>query len=77
MIDCRQATQLVSKREEKKLSSWEKIELAFHLFICKYCKAFAKNSELINRIISRPPKAQLSDSEKEKMQKELEELKGS
>lgn len=47
MITCKQATDMVSKKEEGKLSFLNKIQLWFHLFICTVCKLFYRQNELI------------------------------
>lgn len=47
MIGCRKATFLLSKKEEGKISLWERFHLAWHLFTCDLCTAFAKQSAYI------------------------------
>ncbi len=42
MLDCRQASQLISKSLDRPLSWRERLEVRFHLFICKYCKRFSQ-----------------------------------
>lgn len=50
---CKQATYLVLKKEEvKKLSFKEEVALTFHMAICRFCRAFRKQSQLINELIS-------------------------
>jgi hypothetical protein len=49
---CKQATYLLLKKEEhQKLSSKEEYSLKFHMSICKLCKAFKKQSEIMNETI--------------------------
>lgn len=49
---CKQATYLVLKKEElTKLSFKEETALKFHLTICKFCRAFKKQSALMNQMI--------------------------
>jgi hypothetical protein len=51
---CKQATYLTLKKEElKKLSFKEESALKFHLFICRFCRAFKKQSEAINQMIKK------------------------
>ncbi|HEY4800800.1 MAG TPA: zf-HC2 domain-containing protein [Bacteroidia bacterium] len=49
MVSCREATFLISKREERKLSFGERIHLAMHLSMCEFCKAFEKQSAFIGK----------------------------
>ena len=46
-IDCKKATIMISKREEKKLSLFERIQLWLHLLICSLCKLFMKQNKLL------------------------------
>jgi hypothetical protein len=50
---CKQATYLLLKKEEKALSSKEEYALKFHMSICKLCKAFKKQSEIMNEAINK------------------------
>lgn len=50
---CKQATFLLLKKEETpKLSFKEEAALKFHMMICRFCRAFKKQSALMNRLIS-------------------------
>lgn len=72
MIDCKQATYLISKTEEKGKVSWRmRLELSFHMFLCKYCSAFMKNSKLISKVIARTSSIELTQAEKQEMDKAL------
>jgi hypothetical protein len=49
---CKQATYLLLKKEEQHaLSFKEEYALRFHMSICKLCKAFKKQSEIMNETI--------------------------
>lgn len=49
---CMQATYLLLKKEERQtLSFKEEYSLKFHMSICKLCKAFKKQSEIMNETI--------------------------
>ena len=49
---CKQATYLLLKKEEQQvLSRKEEYALKFHMRICKLCKAFKKQSEIMNETI--------------------------
>lgn len=40
MLTCKQASQLVSQSLDRPLSWSERVQLRFHLFICKACNRF-------------------------------------
>src|ERR1700745_4067262 len=49
---CKQATYLLLKKEElTKLSFKDESAHKFHMAICKFCRAFKKQSEIMNRLI--------------------------
>ena len=68
---CKQATYLLLKKEElKKLSFKEEVAMKFHLAICKFCRAFKKQSAVMNQLIMQTvlaSKANLNDVEKNKL----------
>ncbi len=68
---CKQATYLLLKKEElTKLSFKDETSLKFHMAICKFCKAFKKQSALMNQMISETvlaSQSNLSDAEKDKL----------
>lgn len=47
---CKDATYLAVKSEYAKLSFSEKIQLNFHLMMCKYCRFFAAQNKKINTL---------------------------
>lgn len=47
MISCKEATYLISKKEEGKLTLAERLKLSVHLAICSICRAFEKQSKFI------------------------------
>jgi hypothetical protein len=76
MITCKKATEFISKREENKLSFWNRIQLWQHLAICGFCKLFMKQNKFITENIAKIENkydASLSSEEKQKMIKNLQE----
>jgi predicted anti-sigma-YlaC factor YlaD len=73
MYSCQQASFLVTKKEEQKLTYRERLRLAMHLAMCKFCKAYEKQSAYIikqlKHIIS---SAELTDEDKVRILKSLE-----
>jgi len=47
-MDCKEATYLISKSQEEKLTIKERVKLEMHLMACKFCKLFQIESNLIN-----------------------------
>ncbi len=68
---CKQATYLLLKKEEvQKLSFKDEAALKFHLTICKFCRAFKKQSAIMNQVISQTvlaSKGSLKETEKSKL----------
>nr|WP_010130426.1 zf-HC2 domain-containing protein [Microbulbifer agarilyticus] len=42
MMDCKQATRLLSEQQDRNLSRREKFALKFHVFMCKACRNFGQ-----------------------------------
>jgi hypothetical protein len=49
MIGCREATYLMAKKEEGKLSFAGTIKLSFHTSMCSFCRRFERQSSLIGK----------------------------
>ena len=47
MINCREATLLMAKKEEGKLSFMESLKLSMHTSMCSLCKKFEKQTTKI------------------------------
>lgn len=48
MYSCKKATEMVEKKNIVGLSFSESLKLKFHMSICKACKSYQKQSELID-----------------------------
>ena len=48
-ISCKQATTYIVKKEEGKISLYNRLQLWLHLGICGLCKLFMKQNKLINQ----------------------------
>lgn len=68
---CKQATYLLLKKEElSKLSFKEEASLKFHLAICRFCRAFRRQSQLMNELIRETvlaAKRNMSEDDKTKL----------
>lgn len=47
-ISCKQATEYIVKKEEGKITLWQRYQLWRHLAICNLCKFFGKQDHLIS-----------------------------
>ena len=53
VVSCREASRLLSRREEQPLASIERIKLALHLRLCSACTRFARQLVFIRRAMVR------------------------
>ena len=53
MISCKKSTELICQSLDRPLTLWEKMQLRFHLLMCRGCKAFQKQSQALDRLIER------------------------
>ena len=42
IISCKDASRLVSKREDARLSAWQRVTLRLHLSVCAACTRFER-----------------------------------
>lgn len=81
VFNCHQATLLSLKKEEGKISLFERVKLSYHLFYCTVCKRFVEQSHQINHIgksvdaklLSHPPYT-LSREAMQRFQEEINTL---
>lgn len=52
IFSCRKATALMDKRTTVQLSLKEKLQLKFHLSICKGCRAYEKQSVILQQFLT-------------------------
>lgn len=48
-ISCKEAVQLILKKEESKITLVDRIRLWRHLAICSLCRVFSSQNQLLNR----------------------------
>ena len=72
MITCKEATMIVVKKAEIKVTLSDRIRLFVHLLICQYCRLFEKQHRVINKIISSwTTKQKLTSEQKNKLKEEI------
>lgn len=52
-LSCKQATQLLSQREERKLTLAERLALRLHLAICRGCRAVSEQIPFLRRALAK------------------------
>jgi hypothetical protein len=81
MLTCDEATAICDKNQYGEASISEKISLTFHLLLCKYCKKYTKQNDLMTKLFGRFLKScdemhELSAEDKVQIEKNLKkELK--
>jgi len=53
MMNCKQATRLMSQGQDRKLSPMERFRLRFHLLICGGCTNYNKQLDIIRKTMKR------------------------
>jgi hypothetical protein len=52
-LSCKEATRLISQREDRRLTLGERMALCIHLAICRGCRAAAGQIAFLRRAVSR------------------------
>lgn len=53
MINCDEATAICDKNQYGEASLSEKVRLTFHLLVCKYCKSYSNQNNLMSQIFGK------------------------
>ncbi len=75
-LTCKQAVDYISKKEEGKLSSWQRVKLWQHLAICSLCRAFSSQNKIITHSFSQHSKfkeERLTDQQKNEIISSIEQ----
>lgn len=69
MKSCKDITLLIEKEKISKISFKEKMQIKFHLAMCKLCRNFAVDSAFLDRVLTRlkPSSLKMTSEEKEKL----------
>lgn len=65
-ITCKKAVDLISKKEEGRLSAWQRFQLWKHLAVCSLCRHFSKQNKIF-RYLNDNSSHKLSESDKKKI----------
>lgn len=76
LLTCKKAAELVERKQNKRISFKENIQLKLHLWICKACAVYEKQSKIIQnllqKVVQKSSTEKLSEESKKKI---LESLK--
>jgi hypothetical protein len=61
MLTCRQATQLLSEKQDRQLLLKEQSGLQFHLMLCRSCRRFGKQMKTISELSKAYKKIDVDD----------------
>jgi hypothetical protein len=53
MLSCKEATRLISQRQDRALSLGERVLLGLHLAICDGCRAVSRQVDFLRRAVQR------------------------
>ena len=71
-LNCKEAYHICDKSQYEKISSWQKMKLRVHLFLCKICRKYSKNNKKLTQLCCEANIKTLKPQEKEKIKKVLE-----
>jgi outer membrane protein OmpA-like peptidoglycan-associated protein len=75
IINCDEATQICDKSQYCEASTFDKIKLSIHNFLCKKCHLYSEQNKIITKLFKvhiHPNKEKLKPEEKEKLKQILE-----
>jgi hypothetical protein len=64
MMNCKQATRMVSAGLDRKLALSERLALRVHLFLCERCTHFARQSRFLRQAAQAAARRDKSDAER-------------
>ncbi|CAM1359066.1 conserved hypothetical protein [Tenacibaculum litoreum] len=79
-ITCDEATTICDKSQYGEASVYEKLQLNWHLFVCKVCALYSKQNKRMSQILKvktnncNKDKACLSSKDKEELKEQLSKL---
>lgn len=64
-ITCKKAVDLISKKEEGKLSTLQRFQLWKHLSVCSLCKRFSQQNTMFKKVIGFKNDQHLTENDKQ------------
>ena len=77
MLNCKEATLLIEKKQEETIKVGDRMKLAFHLTLCKVCVIYEKQSKLIEAILKKKTTTEPNSNNIIQLKKEIKEKIGS
>ena len=78
LINCDEATAICNKNQYKEASSWDKVKLSMHIFLCKKCRLYSEQNTFMTKLFGAHTQQcgeqKLSDEEKDKLKNNLAEI---
>ena len=78
LINCDEATAICNKNQYKEATSWEKVKLTMHLFLCKKCRLYSEQNTFMTKLFGVHTQQcgthKLTEDEKEQLKKKLAEV---
>ena len=71
-LNCKEAYHICDKSQYEKISSWQKLKLRVHLFLCEVCRKYSKNNKRLTQLCCEAKIKTLKPQDKEKIKKILE-----
>ena len=71
MISCEEAAIICHKTQYKEATFWERMNLKFHLLMCKVCPQFSKKNSQLTELCEKSKLYALSEEDKRGMKREL------
>ena len=77
LIKCNEATTICDKSQYGEASTFDKMRLSLHNFLCHRCKLYTEQNKVMTKIfkvhLHKHPEEHLCNEDKEALQKKLEE----
>lgn len=76
MISCEKAADFCNKKQYNEATWMQRMQLSFHLMICKACSGFSSKNTKLTELCSKATYHALPEAEKQKMKARLQEAGG-
>lgn len=76
MISCNEAVTICNKKQYREAGLRQRWQLWLHLLVCKHCATFSRRNRRLTELCKEARIRQLSDADKARLRKNLEEARG-
>jgi hypothetical protein len=53
MLNCKEVSRLVSRRQDERLAAGDRLQVWFHMILCDACRRFARQTALLREAMRR------------------------